>query len=110
MTSMIKAKTYTNGLSLYLTHENNDYYLFSQRYHKGVRKAFENGVFLDDALSYANHHDYCVRKTVTKLMSHIKYIEKEYKVDVLNETIKKKQIDKRYKNLKSNCNNLIYEY
>ena len=110
MNSIIKAKTTRNGLSFYLNHEGKEYYLFSQRYHTGVRKAFVFGVLLNEALSYSNYNDFCVRKTASKFRSHIKYIEKEYNVKVLDETIKKSQIDKLHKNIKSNCNNLIYSY
>lgn len=74
--------------------EGQTYYLFRQDYRKGVQEYFKKGVLMNDALNYSKaHRDFAIERTMEKLPSHIRYIEKEYGVELLEQT--KKQNSKR---------------
>ena len=81
-----------NGIhSFYLKDKKDEYYLFSQDYRKSVQAYYGNGVHLDRAIDYSKcHRDSALARTMTKLPAYIKYIEKEYEIKVLKQTIKKK--------------------
>lgn len=65
------------------------YFLFRQPWKAGVNEVFKNGVRLDKQLkSVSKKHDYGIMKTLEKLPSHIKYIEKEYDIAILERTKK----------------------
>ena len=81
-----------NGIHpFYLKDKKDEYYLFSQDYRKGVQAYYGNEVHLDRAIDYSKcHRDSALARTMTKLPAYIKYIEKEYEINVLKQTIKKK--------------------
>lgn len=65
------------------------YFLFRQPWKAGVNEFFKNRVRLDKRFKGAiKHRDYAVLKTFEKLPSHIKYIEKEYDIAILEKTKK----------------------
>ena len=65
------------------------YFLFRQPGRAGVNEFFKNGVRLDKQFKGAvKHRDHAVLKTFEKLPSHIKYIEKEYDIAILEKTKK----------------------
>lgn len=83
--------------SFYLTYEGEDYFLFNQNYRKGVHEFYSDGVSLNAALKFAlAHQDSAILRTMEKLPMYIKYVEKEYGIAVLEQTIKKQKSLSRY--------------
>ena len=74
----------------YLQVNKQEYYLFSQNYRKSNKEFFGNGILLNAALDYAASKSTSVRRTITKLIPHIKYIEKIYGLIILRKTYKAK--------------------
>ncbi len=73
-----------------LIHGGQAYYLFKQNYRRGVEKYFGKGVLLDEAMNFAkSHHDCAVERTMTKIPMFIKYVEKEYGIQVFERTKRK---------------------
>ena len=92
MTTKVYCKTTQKGLhSFYLFTEGDEYFLFSQKYRKGVQNYFgKGGVYLDQARNFAkSNRDTAIVKTMNKLPVYIRYIEKEYDIAVLNQTKKR---------------------
>jgi hypothetical protein len=78
--------------SFYLEHEGETHFLFSQEYRKSVKAYYGTGVSLNEALNNPRGgKDHALRKTMEKLPSYIKYIEKEYGFAVLEQTIRKEE-------------------
>lgn len=76
--------------SFYLSTNKGDYFLFQQNYRKGVNDYFEKGVTLNEALNFSkSRQDNAIMRTMSKLPTYIKYVEKEYKVEVLEKTKQK---------------------
>ena len=76
--------------SFYLEAYGKTHYLFSQSYRRGVREYFGQGVHLDYALDVSRAgYDSAIIRTMRKLPSYIKYIEKEYGIEVLRQTARK---------------------
>ena len=75
--------------TLYLVSGNREYYLFRQEYRKGVADYFKNGVLLQDAINISKvKNNTAVIRTMSKLLSHIRYVEKESGIAVLDRTIR----------------------
>ena len=82
--------------SFYLEAFGETHYLFSQNYRRGVKAYFGHGVHIDDAMDFSRaHRDSAILSTMRKLSSHIKYIEKEYGIEVLRKTVRKNAYSKR---------------
>lgn len=76
--------------AFYLQTEGEDYYLFSQNFRKGVHDYYKNGVSVDRALDFSfGGHDSAIARTMEKLPSYIRYVEKEYGVRVLKQTVRR---------------------
>lgn len=72
------------------------HYLFSQNYRRGVKKYFGQGVHIDAAMDFSRaHNNTAILNTMRKLLSYIKYIEKEYCIEVLRKTARKNAYSKR---------------
>ena len=101
MANTIYCKTVAKGKqAFYVKVEGRDYYLFSQDYRISNKEFFQNGVTVDRALNHSSSRSEAVRKTMTKLVPYIRYIEQEYDLEVLRKTIKnneKKKNRKPYK-------------
>lgn len=91
MATVIFCKTSDKGVhTFYLSTQNESYYLFSQNYRRGVNKYFADGVILDRAIDFSRANgDSAIIRTMQKLPSYIKYIEREYDIDVLRKTAQK---------------------
>jgi len=75
--------------TLYLVVGNEEYYLFRQGYRKGVADYFKKGVLIQDAMDFSKaKNNTAVIHTMSKLLSHIRYVEKESGIAVLNRTIR----------------------
>ena len=79
MANFIYSKTTSKDKqTFYLVSQDREYYLFTQKFHRGVKSFFHNKVLLKDALDVSkSRHDTALIKTMTKLPIYIKYIEKE---------------------------------
>jgi hypothetical protein len=74
----------------YIEASGETHFLFSQDYRRGVNKYFRDGVRLDDALNFSRAKGDCaIERTMEKLPSYIKYIEREYDLEILRKTAKK---------------------
>ena len=83
--------------SFFLITPEAEYFLFSQDYRKGVHEYFNKGVRLDEATNFSkSHRDSAIRRTMTKIPMYIKYVEKEYDIEVLELTKKKNRQATRY--------------
>ena len=83
----VGATDHTNNHDFYIRVDGNDYFLFRQPYRKGVNQYFGNGVQLDRALrNNWNKLDRAILRTIDKLPTYIKYIEKEYGLTILERT------------------------
>lgn len=93
MRATIYCKPSAKGIhSFYLVTADAEYYLFSQDYRKGVHEYFCKGVRIDEATDFSkSRRDNAIRRTMTKIPVYIKYIEKEYGVEVLEQTKRKHQ-------------------
>ena len=91
MKNTIYCKTTSKGThSFYLKNEGNEYFLFSQEYRKGVNDYYKLGVNLDKAADFTkSKFDSAIIRTMSKIFMYIKYIEKEYGIEVLRQTMKK---------------------
>ena len=76
--------------SFYIEAGGETHFLFSQDYRRGVNEYFRDGVRLDDALNFSRAKgDNAIKRTMEKLPSYIKYIEREYDLEILRKTAKK---------------------
>lgn len=82
--------------SFYLEACGKTYYLFSQNFRRGVKEYFSQGVHIDAAMDFSRaRHNTAVINTMRKLPSYIKYIEKEYGLEVLRQTARKNANSKK---------------
>ena len=91
MKTMIYCETPEKAVhAFYMLNEGEIYYLFSQDYRKGVQDFYHKGVRLDESLDYSKaHKDTAIERTMSKSPMYIKYIEKEYGMEVLERTKKR---------------------
>ena len=93
----MKAKIYCESTdrgnhSFYLTVGSSEYYLFSEDYRRGVQQYFSKGVSIDQSMNYTRtHRDNALIRTMTKITVYVNYIEKEYGIEVLEQTKKEKR-------------------
>ena len=71
-----------------------DYFLFQQDFRKSNKEFFRNGVGVHAINNYSRVHSTVVRKTLDKLPSYIRYIEKEYDVAIYEKTKRKEKREK----------------
>lgn len=71
----------------YITLGQQEYYLFSQKYRAGVDRFYKGGVPLDKGISHGiGRTDYAIHHTIDKIKRHIRYIEQEHSVEILEKT------------------------
>lgn len=100
MQAKIFCKTVAKGKqSFYMTVNGQKYFLFTQDYRVSNKEYFQNGVSIFEINNYGGVHSTAVKKTLDKLPSYIKYIEKEYEIAVYNKTkeAQHKKKSKQYK-------------
>ena len=74
----------------YMVVDETRYYLFSQKYRKGVDRFYRNGTTLDKGIKHGiGISDQAIHRTMDKLKRQIRYIETENEIAVLNKTIRK---------------------
>ena len=76
----------------FLKYHGTTYYLFTQKFRRGVDNYYSNGVLLDKAIDHSlGKSDCAVHRTMEKLRMFIRYVEKENDIIVLKKTRRKKQ-------------------
>lgn len=102
MKAMIFCKTTAKGIhTFYLTTDGQRYFLFNQDYRKGVQKYFGRGVSINEAINYSrSHNDTAVMRTMSKIPMYVKYVEKEYEIEVLEQTKKRNSKNSKYRELR----------
>ena len=98
MANFIYSRTTDKGKqTFYLVNQDREYYLFTQKFRRGVKEYFHNRVLLKDALDISkSHRDTALIRTKTKFPMYIRYIEKEYGITVLESTLKKQSKTRNY--------------
>ena len=91
MKTVIKCKPTAKGVhSFYLIMGEEEYYLFSQSYRRGVEEYFGRGVRINDAIKHSKaHKDSAIIRTMEKIPVYVKYAESEFDITVLNSTKKR---------------------
>lgn len=74
-------------LNFYVKANDGDYFLFQQKYRSSLEDYYSKGVIIKDAinLSKAKFNE-GLTKVMHKLPTYIKYIEKEYGIQILDRT------------------------
>ncbi len=91
MNTTIYCKPTAKGIhSFYLIVGSEEFFLFSQAYRKGVEEYYGRGVCIDVSMNYSRaHKDSAIIRTMGKIPIYVKYIEKEYKIKILEQTKKR---------------------
>ena len=91
MKNTIYFKTTAKGThTFYLKSDGKEYFLFTQDYRKGVNDYYKYGVDIDKASDFSKSKlDSAVMRTMSKIFMYVKYIEKEYEIEILRQTVKK---------------------
>ncbi len=77
--------------SFYLTVGTEEFFLFSQAYRKSVEEYYGKGVRINESMKYSRaHNDSAITRTMDKIPMYVKYIEKEYAIEVLEQTKKRR--------------------
>ena len=97
MKTTIYCKPTSKGIhSFYLLIGCEEFFLFSQAYRKGVEEFYGRGVHIDESINCSKaHNDSAVIRTMKKIPMYVKYVEKEYAIEVLEQT--KKRNSQNYK-------------
>ena len=97
MANTIYCETTAKGIQSFFINANGEtHFLFSQNFRRGVKEYFERGVRIDEAINFARAKgDNAVMRTMEKLPSYIRYVEREYGMEVLRKTARKNQTYKR---------------
>ena len=96
MKATVYCKATDKGVhTFYLAQGREEYFLFHQNFRRGVKEYFGRGVSINEAFNFSrSHHNTALIHTMEKLPAYIKYVEKEYGIEVLNQTAKKNQVRK----------------
>ena len=76
--------------SFYLLIGTEEFFLFSQAYRKGVEDFYGRGVHIVESMNYSKaHKDSAVIRTMKKIPMYVRYVEKEYVIEILEQTKKR---------------------
>ena len=77
MKNYIYSKTTDKGQqSFFLVVNGQEYYLFTQKFYRGVKNYFQNKVLLSKAIDFSSaNNDTALLRTMEKLPAHIRYVE-----------------------------------
>lgn len=97
MANTIYCKTTAKGIQSFFVKANGEsYFLFSQAFRRGIKNYFGNGVVIDEAVNFAKAKgNTAVIHTMEKLPAYIRYVEREYGMEVLRKTARKNHGNKR---------------
>ena len=82
-------------LTFYVTAQGKEYFLFRQTFKKTVKDYFQNGIGVHAVGSFAAARGEAVKKTLEKLPLYLKYVEKEYQVQIYEKCNEKKAKKRR---------------
>lgn len=69
---------------------NEEFYLFSQAYRKGIENYYGMRVHIEESMRYSRaHNDLTITRTMKKILMYVRYIEKEYDIEVFEKTKRK---------------------
>ena len=93
----IYCKTTAKGtLTFFVEAQGETHLLFSQSFRRGVNDYFGSGVNVDRALDFSRAKgNTAIERTMQKLPSYIRYIEREYDLEILRKTAKNNAKHKR---------------
>ena len=97
MANTIYCETTAKGVQSFFINANGEtHFLFSQNFRRGVKDYFERGVRIDEAINFkrANGNSAIIH-TMEKLPAYIRYVEREYGMEVLRRTARINQTYKR---------------
>lgn len=91
MKTSIYCKPTAKGVhSFYLIVGNDEFFLFSQAYRKGVEEYYGKGVRIDESMRYSRaHKDSAITRTMDKIPMYVRYVEREYDIEVFERTKRK---------------------
>lgn len=76
--------------NFYLVVGSVEYFLFSEGYKKSVYDYYSKGVRLKDASNYSkSKRNVALMKTMSKIPMYVRYLEKEYDLEILEKTKKR---------------------
>jgi len=76
--------------SFYLMVGTEEFFLFSQAYRKGVEEYYGRGVRIEESVKYSKaHNDSAITRTMDKIPMYVRYVEKEYDIEVFEKTKRK---------------------
>jgi len=71
----------------YIKVDREEYYLFSQKYRRGVDNYYKSGVLLNKGICHGiGKTDCSIHRTMDKIRRHIRYLENEYDIAILDQT------------------------
>lgn len=92
MKAKIYCKTIAKGRqAFYVELDGKDYFLFEQDYRVSNKNFFRKGVMMDALNDYSKTTSHSVKRTLDKLPSYIRYIEKEFDLAIYDKTKLKQQ-------------------
>ena len=90
MKNCIYCRTTAKGKqTFYLMAQGTKYLLFVQAFRRSNKEVFEQGISLFDLRKFKKHCSYSVRHTAEKIPAHIRYLEQEYGISVMEMTKRK---------------------
>ena len=91
MKATVYCKATDQGVhTFYLVSEGREYFLFHQNFRRGVAEYYRYGVTVNEAINFGrSKHNTALINTMEKLPAYIRYVEKEYGIEVLKQTAKK---------------------
>ena len=94
MMIMIDCERTGDGMhNFYMWQNGVQYFLFAQKFRKGVDAFFRNGVTLEKAQNRKKaRHDTAILRTMDKLLMYIRYAEKENGIVVLRKTSEQRKL------------------
>lgn len=93
MKPYIYCNTTAKGVqTFYVNVDGESHILFSQAFRHGVKNYFAKPVSIDRALDFSSARgDGAILRTMEKLPSYIRYVEREYDIEVLRKTRRKNE-------------------
>ena len=91
MKATIYCKNVQEGkLSFYVDVQGEHHYLFSRNFTTGVMKYFESPKTVEEAMDFSSaKRNRAIQRTMDKLPTYLKFVEREYGVEVFRKTARK---------------------
>lgn len=89
MNKQIICKGQPNQVAFFLDYNGKRYFLFTQKYNRSVFNHFRNGVHISKMLEHHSNENKIYSKTIQRINMMVKYIEREYDIQVFKNSCKK---------------------